>query len=128
MPIYNLKRMSDDTSVEMALSIAELDKSRRKDGTFLIKGEKYKWDVQAHVEANSYRKDPASNWPQYSDAFSVMSEDAKEHAEHARAHGVPTDFVVEQGIARPKFEDREHRRRFYDYKGFFDRNGGYGDA
>lgn len=61
---------------------------------------------------------------QKSVALAVHPSQAKEAAEDAAAKGVQTDFT-ESG--EPVFRDRDHRKRYMQAYGFFDRDAGYGD-
>jgi hypothetical protein len=63
--------------------------------------------------------------PLASEALAVNPKQIKEAVEDARVKGVPTDF---DGAGRPLFRDRKHRRQYMQVYGFYDRDGGYGDA
>jgi hypothetical protein len=63
--------------------------------------------------------------PLKSEALAVHPAQRQEAMADAQAKGVPTDFD-EKG--RPKFNDRDHRRRYCKAYGYYDRDGGYGDA
>ena len=63
-------------------------------------------------------------WPMLSDAMAVHPDQIQETREHAARHGVPTDFVPD---GRPILLSRNHRKRYGELIGQYDRNGGYGD-
>lgn len=64
-------------------------------------------------------------WPLISDALGVHCSQVAEATESAKAKGVPTEFTP---AGQPIFTSREHRKQYCRAYGFFDRNGGYGDA
>lgn len=70
--------------------------------------------------------DTPSCWPMKSTALAVHRTQAKQYAEFAAKHGVPTEFDTREG--KPIFESREHRRRYCELVGAVDLDGGYGDA
>ena len=63
--------------------------------------------------------------PVHSDALAVHPKQIGEAVEDARRKGVPTDF---DRSGRPIFGDRDHKKRYCQAYGFYDRSGGYGDA
>jgi len=72
--------------------------------------------------------DPCSliGWkPLVSDALAVHPKQVKEATDDAEKKGVPTEFRRD---GRPIFRTREHRKRYMQKYGFFDKAGGYGDA
>lgn len=60
-----------------------------------------------------------------STALAVHPKQVKEAMEHAKKMGVPTEF---QPDGRPVFTSRQHRKEYMQRYGFYDRDGGYGDA
>jgi len=70
-------------------------------------------------------KNCAANWPMESDAAGVDVSQVSEATAHARAVGVPTEFNPETG--NPIFTSRNHRKRYCEAVGLYDRNGGYSD-
>jgi len=64
-------------------------------------------------------------WPLHSEALAVHPEQIEEANEICRAKGVPTDHDAD---GCPILNDRDHRRRYCQAFGFFDRDAGYGDA
>lgn len=62
---------------------------------------------------------------QKSVALAVHPSQVREAVEDAQKKGVPTDFTPD---GRPVFRDRDHRKRYHQAYGFFDRDAGYGDA
>lgn len=65
------------------------------------------------------------SWPLISDALGVHPKQVAEAIESARAKGVPTEFTAK---GQPIFTSRAHRTAYCRVYGFYDRNGGYGDA
>lgn len=63
--------------------------------------------------------------PIHSDALGVHPKQIQKARESAIAKGVPTDF---DDKGRPIFTSRLHRKQYCQAYGFFDRDGGYGDA
>jgi hypothetical protein len=63
--------------------------------------------------------------PLASDALAVHPKQVKQAALDAEAKGVPTRFLPD---GRPVFESRSQRKRYCEAYGYFDRDGGYGDA
>jgi hypothetical protein len=63
--------------------------------------------------------------PQVCEALAVHPKQIKEAVNDAVKKGVQTDFD-RQG--RPLFRDRDHRKRYCQAYGIFDKDGGYGDA
>ncbi len=58
-------------------------------------------------------------------ALAVHPSQIGEATADARAKGVPTDFAPD---GSPILTDRDHRKRYMQAYGFFDRDAGYGDA
>ena len=69
-------------------------------------------------------RDTPGNWPMESEALGVHPSQIADATEHARSIGIPTEFTPD-GLAI--LRDREHRRRYCEAVGVFDRNAGYGD-
>jgi hypothetical protein len=69
--------------------------------------------------------DTPGTWPMESDAAGVNPEQIPEAREYARSMGVPTEYNPETGAAI--FTSRDHRKRFCEASGLYDRNAGYGD-
>lgn len=70
-------------------------------------------------------KDTPGNWPMESDAAGVAPEQIPEAMAYNERMGVPTRYNPETGAAI--LTSREHRKRFCEISGLYDRNGGYGD-
>ena len=75
------------------------------------------------AEQCGYRHTPGA-WPLLSDAAGVAPHQIPEAIEHARKKGVPTDFTPD---GRAILTSREHRKRYCESIGLYDRSGGYGD-
>ncbi len=65
-----------------------------------------------------------ATWNCYSDAVGVNPIQRKAAMEHAAKIGVPTEF---NEIGQAVFTGPEHRKRYCEAAGWFDRNGGYSD-
>lgn len=64
------------------------------------------------------------NWPMRSDAAGVLPIQIGEAREESIKRGVPTEFTKDgQAI----FTSAEHRKKYCESHGMYDRNGGYGD-
>ena len=59
-------------------------------------------------------------------ALEVHTSQVDEMMDHAKKHGVPTEFNRETGA--PIFTSRSHRRAYLKMEGVHDRQGGYGDG
>lgn len=70
-------------------------------------------------------KDTPGNWPMESDAAGVNPVQIPEAMAYAEKMGVPTNYNPETGA--PIFTGREHRKKFCEISGLYDRSGGYGD-
>lgn len=64
------------------------------------------------------------NWPLYSDAAGVAHDQVGEAYEKSVKDGVPTQFTKD---GRAILTSADHRRRYCESVGLFDRNGGYSD-
>lgn len=69
-------------------------------------------------------RDTTACWPMESDAAGVHPAQVAEAMEHDRRNGVPTDYTKD---GNPIFTSREHRNRYCQANGLYDRNAGYGD-
>ena len=78
------------------------------------------------ADLRSRRHHGPRGWPLESEALAVLPSEVAEFTEDARKRGVPTDFNPESGA--PILRGRGHRKRYCETYGFFDRDGGYGDA
>ncbi len=67
---------------------------------------------------------PPGNWPMLSDAMGCDESQVKDAEAESVKMGVPTHFTKE-GCA--VFTSPEHRKRYCEAFGFFDRNAGYSD-
>lgn len=64
------------------------------------------------------------NWPMASEALGVHPDQIGEATAEAVKHGVPTDF---DRHGRPIFTSPQHRKRYCEAHGYYDRNGGFSD-
>ncbi len=63
--------------------------------------------------------------PQACEMLAVHPDQITEATDNAKLKGVPTAF---DGLGRPVFTSRAHRKEYMEKYGFFDRSGGYSDA
>lgn len=121
MPIY-LYRKDDDELVEVRMTIAQMQRRQRKDGSIRMPdGSRGVRDIPA--EQRGGKSHPA-NWPMYSDAAGVHPSQIEEFTKLARDAGVPTDFLPD---GRAKLESARHRRDYLRTRNLHDRNACYGD-
>lgn len=66
----------------------------------------------------------AACWPMVSDTLAVHPDQVQEAMADAAATGTPVRFLDD---GRPVFQDREQFRRYCEPRGYYARNGGYGD-
>lgn len=122
MPFYVYKDESTGEKVELMMTIAEMMRRQRKDGTILHEGRRLMRDVVSEHRGTS---SCPGNWPLLSDAAGVHPSQCKDAWNQSVSMGVPTRFHPDTGQAI--FESRSHRRAFLRAKGMYDRSGGYGD-
>lgn len=122
MPFYVYRDESTGEKIELMMTVAEMSRRQRKDGTIVHEGKTLLRDIAA--EHGGFRNTPGA-WPMKSDAAGVHPSQAGEAYEESARLGVPTRFDSETGQAI--FESRSHRRAFLRAKGMYDRNGGFGD-
>lgn len=70
------------------------------------------------------RRKGVSRWPIHSEATAVHPSQRQELMDYLASKGVPTE-VDENGC--PVYTSAKHRKQACEARGFFDRNGGYGD-
>lgn len=75
-------------------------------------------------ELRSFHSPRAAGWPMKSDALGVHPSQVNEARKESVRLGVPTDFTPD---GRAILKDRKHRKKYAEAKGYYDRNGGYGD-
>lgn len=114
-----------DELAELVMPIAELEEMPRdhKGRYTLPDGSLAKRAYGAEHGPRQATGDQA--WPLISEAAGVHPSQVEEAREHARKHGVPTDFTSD---GRAVFRDRAHRRDYCKLIGVRDNHGGYGDA
>lgn len=122
MPFYVYRNQETGEQIELMMTIAEMHRRQRKDGTILHDGKTWKRWISAE---HGRRAANPGNWPMRSDAAGVHPSQAGAAYNESVGLGVPTRFDSETGQAI--FESRGHRRAFLRAKGMYDRSGGYGD-
>ena len=120
MPVY-CYRDRRGKLYEIPMSVKEMLRKQRKDGTIRWKGKVLKRDMVA--EMKGFKNSPGA-WPLYSDAAGVAPDQVKEAYEHSVRIGIPTEFTPD---GRAIFRSRRHRKEYCEAIGLYDRNGGYGD-
>lgn len=122
MPFYVYRDQSTGEKVEIMMTVSEMARRQRKDGTIVHEGRTLLRDI---VSEHRSAPQTSSCWPMMSDAAGVHPEQCGKAYEESVRIGAPTRFHPETGQAI--FESRGHRRAYLRAKGMFDRNGGYGD-
>lgn len=122
MPIYVYSNPDTGETVELTMTVAQMLRKRRKDGSIIHDGVRLVRSIAG--EHRGFQNTPGA-WPMRSDAAGVHPSQASEASEEMARLGVPTRFDSDTGQAI--FESRAHRRAFLRAKGMYDRNGGYGD-
>lgn len=85
--------------------------------------------VCASVMQRDYRTEHGGKrrnvtWPMASVAAGVSADEVPEFIEHDRQHGVPTDYTSD---GDPIFTGPQHRKRYCELHGLYDRNAGFSD-
>jgi len=109
-------------TVELEMTVAELVRRQRPDGTINLGGGRIgerDWSAE-----NAPQTAKASCWPMESDALGVHPGQIPEASRRFREMGVPTRFAP-NGAAI--LENRRHRAQLIRARGFHDRDGGYSD-
>jgi hypothetical protein len=120
MPTFCFTNPNSGETVERVFSVMRIPKR------ILIQGEVFLRDISAEHRGESYkiRKRKCGVW-QKSDAAGCHPLQAAEYERDAAERGVPTEFDRRTGQAI--FRSREHRKRYCESRGIYDRSGGYGD-
>ena len=120
MPTYEYKHTVTGEIIEIVMTIAEMQEKQDKDGYLIlpdgVAGKRY-------YRAPMTRKD--STWPMESYAAGCNPDEVKEQRDHSVKIGVPTDFNPKTGDAI--FTSPQHRKRYCEAVGLFDRNAGPSD-
>lgn len=119
-----LYRTSDGELHEVIMTVAEMCRRQRKDGTIRLKdGRRAKRDIAAEqgnfrdVSEKNFPKGHQDNW-----ALACQPSQVKEFTEAASARGVPT---VHAKDGSPQFTSMHHRRNYAKAFGYIDRSGYY---
>lgn len=123
MPTYCFGNKETGEMLEVVWSIGQME--AKTDGTSYKDDNGVVWqrDFGAEQGAGSSF---SQNWPMRSDACGVHPSDADKAGKASAEMGVPTRFDSKTGQAI--FESRNHRAKYMKARGFYDRNGGYGDG
>lgn len=122
MPFYVYVDDETGTKVELMMTVSEMMRRQRKDGTILHEGRRMRRSIASEHGSND---GCPGNWPLLSDAAGVHPTQCGAAYRESVSLGVPTRFHPDTGQAI--FESRSHRRAFLRAKGMYDRSGGYGD-
>lgn len=76
------------------------------------------------VEHAGFRNTPG-NWPQKTTMSGVLPSQANELRDFLQRKGVPTEVCKDGEMI---LRDRAHRKQVHQALGYYDRDGGYGDA
>jgi hypothetical protein len=116
MPAYSY-RTKDGELVERVYPMSKIpSRIKLDDGRWAVR------DIASDHRSRHAVK--CSQWPMKSWAAGVAIDQIPEAMEHARKHGVPTEFAPDGDVI---FRDRAHRKAYLKIIGMHDRNGGYGD-
>ena len=122
MPFYTYKDKETGEKFELMMSISEMMRRQKKDGTIVHDGRVLHRDIVS--EHRGFSNTPGA-WPMMSDGAGVHPSQVEAAYKESVGFGVPTSFHPETGQAI--FESRSHRKAFLRAKGMYDRSGGYGD-
>jgi len=122
MPFYHFIDRNTGEKFELMMTISEMMRRQKKDGTLLHDGRTLHRDITS--EHRGFSNTPGA-WPMLSDAAGVHPSQAGAAFKESVGFGIPTRFHPETGQAI--FESRSHRKAFLKAKGMYDRSGGYGD-
>lgn len=125
MPTYCYR--AGDIIYHVPMSYKEMKRLQKKDGTIVLTVKDKKVIGRRDYPAEHIPRKSTGDgaWPIHSEAAAVNPEDIPRAMADARRHGVPTTFDRE---GRPILRSRAHRKAYLQYRGFFDRDAGYGDA
>lgn len=113
--LYSCVKCGEVTSRQFSMQ------ARRKIVPCKICGDVAKRDYLAEHEGVAHHP---GNWPLLSDAAGVNPCQIAEAREHSVRVGVPTDFTKD---GRAILKSAEHRKRYCEAHGLYDRNGGFSD-
>lgn len=121
MPTYVYRRVDNDERVTLHMTITELMKRQRRDGSITLDD-----GIEAIRDFTALRIGAQTEWtePLLSDAAAVHPEQIPEARADSVRRGVPTDFAPD---GRAIFTSRSHRKRYCRAIGLHDNDGGYGD-
>lgn len=120
MPTYCFTNHETGETLERVFRIADVPKRIRAYGEVFVR------DIAAEHQGSSYlNRKKGRQWPMKSDAAGCHPADCAAWEADAASRGVPTEF--ERGTGRAVFRSREHRKRYCEARGIYDRSGGYGD-
>lgn len=124
MPTYCFKHPRTHRIFEISMSMRELSELKTDPDTGIVTlpdGRKAYRDH--HTELVGYHHTPGT-WPMLSDAAGVAPHQIEEVTKESVRAGIPTNFTED---GRAIFTSREHRKRYCEHIGLYDRNGGYSD-
>ena len=84
----------------------------------------YRHIIAVEGGGRNRREKTIAKWPIHSEACAVHPSQRQELMDFLASKGVPTE-VDEHGC--PVYTSAKHRKKACEARGFFDRNGGYGD-
>ena len=123
MPTYCFLNKETGDRTEFVWSIREME--RKCNNLTYVDESDVVWTRDFSSEQGGVAPNCA-NWPMKSDAAGVHPDQIRDARKESTRFGVPTDFDKKTGQAI--FNNRSHRARYLKAKGYFDRNGGYGDG
>jgi hypothetical protein len=111
----------DEKSVEREMTLKEYEGLERTDGGNVVM-DKMIWYRDFAQEQHGGQL--ATCWPMLSDAAGVHPDQIGEAKTKAAAAGIRVDFHPD---GRVRFESAKQRKQYCEFRGLYDRNGGYGD-
>jgi len=121
VPSYDFEILKTGEIEEISMTIAEMEKCKRKDGTSVLPDGRR---AQQLVLACPVGHTPGA-WPMKSVGLGVTPDQVKQAEKEYAEHGVPTSFTPD---GRAILRDRGHRNAVLRARGYHDKDGGYGDV
>lgn len=103
--------------VEIAMTVAEMERRERPDGTLEHEGRTLR--RAQDLEWSGVAVPASKGWPMSSDALAVHPDQVAEFSEDSRKRGVPTDFAPD---GRCILTSKAHKDRYMRAYGYHDKN------
>lgn len=119
MPRYCFRRPSGEL-IEKTMTVAEMTAL----GSTFLDGETGEVLTRDIVAEHQDVAHAPGNWPMTSESAAVHPDQIGEAIAVDKRKGVPTEYTSD---GSPIFTSRDHRRRYCEAHGFYDKSGGYSD-